>query len=65
MCPGEWQIPTAMGVKLAIGNAEAWAIDGGGSFQVTQQKLATCVAERVPIKVALINNDSFGMVWQR
>jgi len=43
-----------------------WAIDGDGCFQMTNQELATCTLERIPIKVAIINNGSLGMVrqWQ-
>jgi len=43
-----------------------WAIDGDGSFQMTNQELATCTVNHIPIKVALINNSVLGMVrqWQ-
>jgi acetolactate synthase-1/2/3 large subunit len=43
-----------------------WAIDGDGCFQMTNQELATCAIEGIPIKVALINNGNLGMVrqWQ-
>ena len=43
-----------------------WAIDGDGCFQMTNQELATCAIEGIPIKVAIINNESLGMVrqWQ-
>jgi acetolactate synthase-1/2/3 large subunit len=43
-----------------------WAIDGDGCFQMTNQELATCVINNIPIKVAIINNSSLGMVrqWQ-
>ena len=43
-----------------------WAIDGDGCFQMTNQELATCVINNIPIKVAIINNCSLGMVrqWQ-
>ena len=43
-----------------------WAIDGDGCFQMTNQELATCALEDIPIKVAVINNGSLGMVrqWQ-
>ncbi|MEE6140011.1 acetolactate synthase large subunit [Mycobacterium sp. 050128] len=59
-------IPAAMGAKVARPEAEVWAIDGDGCFQMTNQELATCAIERVPIKVALINNGNLGMVrqWQ-
>ncbi|MDR3654311.1 MAG: acetolactate synthase large subunit [Mycobacterium sp.] len=59
-------IPAAMGAKIARPDAEVWAIDGDGCFQMTNQELATCAIEGVPIKVALINNGNLGMVrqWQ-
>ena len=43
-----------------------WSIDGDGCFQMTNQELATCAIEGIPIKVAIINNESLGMVrqWQ-
>jgi len=59
-------IPAAMGAKLARPEAEVWAIDGDGCFQMTNQELATCAIEGAPIKVAVINNGNLGMVrqWQ-
>jgi acetolactate synthase-1/2/3 large subunit len=59
-------IPAAMGAKIARPDAEVWAVDGDGCFQMTNQELATCAIEGAPIKVALINNGSLGMVrqWQ-
>ncbi|MGA7052785.1 MAG: acetolactate synthase large subunit [Mycobacterium sp.] len=59
-------IPAAMGAKIALPNTEVWAIDGDGCFQMTNQELATCAIEGIPIKVALINNGNLGMVrqWQ-
>ncbi len=59
-------IPAAMGAKIARPDAEVWAVDGDGCFQMTSQELATCAIEGAPIKVALINNGSLGMVrqWQ-
>src|SRR5690242_21289822 len=46
--------------------AEVWAVDGDGCFQMTNQELATCAVEGAPIKVAIINNGNLGMVrqWQ-
>lgn len=59
-------VPAAMGAKMACPDTEVWAIDGDGCFQMTNQELATCAIEGVPIKVALINNGNLGMVrqWQ-
>src|SRR5512144_1899523 len=61
-----YAIPAAMGAKVGRPEATVWAIDGDGCFQMTNQELATCTLEGVPIKVALINNGSLGMVrqWQ-
>jgi acetolactate synthase-1/2/3 large subunit len=59
-------VPAAMGAKVGRPDATVWAIDGDGCFQMTNQELATCAIERIPIKVAVINNGSLGMVrqWQ-
>jgi acetolactate synthase-1/2/3 large subunit len=59
-------VPAAMGAKVACPDKTVWAIDGDGCFQMTNQELATCTIEGIPIKVALINNESLGMVrqWQ-
>ncbi|MCV7193986.1 acetolactate synthase large subunit [Mycolicibacterium brumae] len=61
-----YSVPAAMGAKMACPDKEVWAIDGDGCFQMTNQELATCAIEGVPIKVALINNGNLGMVrqWQ-
>ncbi|GAA1006260.1 acetolactate synthase [Acrocarpospora pleiomorpha] len=59
-------VPAAMGVKMGSPETTVWAIDGDGCFQMTNQELATCALEGVPIKVAVINNGNLGMVrqWQ-
>ncbi|OEY23399.1 acetolactate synthase large subunit [Corynebacterium sp. BCW_4722] len=61
-----YAIPAAMGVKAALPDAEVWAIDGDGCFQMTNQEITTAALEGFPIKVALINNGNLGMVrqWQ-
>ncbi len=61
-----YAVPAAMGAKMGCPDTEVWAIDGDGCFQMTNQELATCAVEGVPIKVALINNGNLGMVrqWQ-
>ena len=43
-----------------------WAIDGDGCFQMTAQELVTASAERIPVKIAILNNAYLGMVrqWQ-
>ncbi len=59
-------VPAAMGAKVGRPDATVWAIDGDGCFQMTNQELATCAINDIPIKVALINNGNLGMVrqWQ-
>ena len=59
-------VPAAMGAKVAEPERTVWAIDGDGCFQMTNQELATCTINKIPIKVAIINNSSLGMVrqWQ-
>lgn len=61
-----YAIPAAMGAKVGRPDATVWAVDGDGCFQMTNQELATCTINEIPIKVALINNSSLGMVrqWQ-
>ncbi len=61
-----YAVPAAMGAKVARPDATVWAIDGDGCFQMTNQELATCAINDIPIKVALINNGNLGMVrqWQ-
>ncbi len=59
-------VPAAMGAQVGNPDKTVWCIDGDGSFQMTNQELATCRLNDIPIKVALINNSSLGMVrqWQ-
>ena len=59
-------VPAAMGAQVGVPDRIVWAIDGDGSFQMTNQELATCSINNIPIKVALINNGVLGMVrqWQ-
>ena len=59
-------VPAAMGAKVGAPEKTVWAIDGDGCFQMTNQELATCTINNIPIKVALINNSALGMVrqWQ-
>ncbi|WP_249138771.1 acetolactate synthase large subunit [Phycicoccus avicenniae] len=61
-----YSVPAAMGAKVGEPDRTVWAIDGDGCFQMTNQELATCVINNIPIKVAVINNSSLGMVrqWQ-
>ncbi|MEC4016233.1 acetolactate synthase large subunit [Streptomyces sp. H27-D2] len=61
-----YAVPAAMGAKAGRPEATVWAIDGDGCFQMTNQELATCALNNIPIKVAIINNGALGMVrqWQ-
>jgi acetolactate synthase-1/2/3 large subunit len=61
-----YAVPAAMGAKVGRPDTTVWAVDGDGCFQMTNQELATCSINNIPIKVALINNASLGMVrqWQ-
>nr|WP_277745785.1 acetolactate synthase large subunit [Nocardioides yefusunii] len=61
-----YSVPAAMGAKVGMPDSTVWAIDGDGCFQMTNQELATCAINNIPIKVAIINNEVLGMVrqWQ-
>ena len=61
-----FSVPAAMGAKVGEPDKTVWAIDGDGCFQMTNQELVTCAINDIPIKVAIINNSSLGMVrqWQ-
>ena len=61
-----YAVPAAMGAKVGAPDTPVWAIDGDGCFQMTNQELVTCALNNIPIKVAVINNESLGMVrqWQ-
>lgn len=59
-------VPAAMGAKVGQPDKVVWGIDGDGCFQMTNQELVTCALENIPVKIAVINNQSLGMVrqWQ-
>lgn len=59
-------IPGAIGAKVGRPDKMVWAVDGDGCFQMTAQELVTATAERIPVKIALLNNAYLGMVrqWQ-
>jgi acetolactate synthase-1/2/3 large subunit len=61
-----YAVPAAMGAKVGKPDTAVWAIDGDGCFQMTNQELATCAIEGIPVKIAIINNGNLGMVrqWQ-
>jgi acetolactate synthase-1/2/3 large subunit len=61
-----YAVPAAMGAKVGRPGTQVWAIDGDGCFQMTNQELATCALEGIPVMIAVINNGNLGMVrqWQ-
>jgi acetolactate synthase-1/2/3 large subunit len=61
-----YAVPAAMGAKVGRPDQTVWAIDGDGCFQMTCQELATMTTEKIPVKIAIINNAFLGMVrqWQ-
>ncbi|MEV4689801.1 acetolactate synthase large subunit [Micromonospora echinospora] len=61
-----YAVPAAMGAKVGKPDTTVWAVDGDGCFQMTNQELATCALEGIPVKIAVINNGNLGMVrqWQ-
>ena len=61
-----FSVPAAIGAKAGRPDRTVWAIDGDGCFQMTAQELVTATVERIPIKVAILNNSYLGMVrqWQ-
>jgi acetolactate synthase-1/2/3 large subunit len=61
-----FSVPAAIGAKVGRPDATVWAVDGDGCFQMTAQELVTAAAERIPVKIAILNNAYLGMVrqWQ-
>jgi acetolactate synthase-1/2/3 large subunit len=61
-----YAVPAAIGAKVGKPERMVWAIDGDGCFQMTAQELVTATAERIPVKIAILNNAYLGMVrqWQ-
>ena len=59
-------VPAAIGAKVGRPDKLVWAVDGDGCFQMTAQELVTASAERIPVKIAILNNAYLGMVrqWQ-
>ena len=61
-----FSVPAAIGAKVGRPDRMVWAVDGDGCFQMTAQELVTASAERIPVKIAILNNAYLGMVrqWQ-
>jgi len=62
-----WGFPAAIGAKVARPDVPVVDIAGEGSFNMTENSLATSVLDNIPVIVFLVNNFSLGMVaqWQR
>jgi len=62
-----WGFPASIGAKVARPDVPVVDIAGDGSFNMTENSLATSITEDIPVIVFLINNYSLGMVaqWQR
>ena len=61
-----FEIPAALGAQVGKPTAPVWSVAGDGGFQMTNQELMTLAEEKLPVKIALINNGYLGMVrqWQ-
>jgi acetolactate synthase I/II/III large subunit len=59
-------LPSAMGAKVACPDQDVVCLAGDGSLIMNVQEFATCVDEKIPVKVFLMNNGYLGMVrqWQ-
>ncbi|GBD11775.1 Acetolactate synthase large subunit [bacterium HR23] len=62
-----YEVPAAIGAQIGCPDKLVWSVAGDGGFQMTMCELATVVENRLPIKFAIINNCSLGMVrqWQQ
>ncbi len=59
-------LPSAIGAAVGAPDRTVWCIDGDGSFMMTNQELAPARQHKIPVKVAILNNQCLGMVrqWQ-
>jgi len=60
-----YSLPSAIGAQMARPDKQVWCVVGDGCFQMTLQELAVVAQHRVPIKIALLNNEYLGMVRQQ
>src|SRR5206468_1948988 len=60
-----YSVPAAIGAQMARPDKQVWCIVGDGCFQMTLQELAVIAVHRVPVKIALLNNEYLGMVRQQ
>ena len=56
--------PAAIGAQVAFPDRTVWCVAGEGGFVMTAQEMSVAVAQRLPVKVVLLNNFSLGMVRQ-
>ena len=61
-----YAVPAAIGAQVAKPEERVFAIDGDGCFMMTMQELITASTEGIPVKIAVLNNHSLGLVkqWQ-
>lgn len=57
-------LPAAIGARVARPDTPVWCVAGEGGFVMTAQEMSVAVAEKLPVKVVLLNNFSLGMVRQ-
>ena len=62
--PMGYAFPAALGASLANKKKRIICIDGDGSIQINIQELQTMVANNLPIKLFIINNDGYGIIKQ-
>jgi acetolactate synthase-1/2/3 large subunit len=61
-----YALPAAMGAALGRPDKETWAVAGDGGLQMTAQEMLTIAVDRIPVKIALMDNKKLGMIrqWQ-
>ena len=61
-----YEVPGAMGAQVGRPDKVVWSVAGDGGFQMTMCEIATMVENRIPVKIAILNNNFLGMVrqWQ-
>src|SRR6202165_2962743 len=60
-----YSLPASIGAQMARPDKQVWCVVGDGCFQMTLQELAVLAVHRVPVKIALLNNEYLGMVRQQ
>ncbi len=60
-------LPAAIGAQMGLPDEQVWVTAGDGGFQMNIQELATVVQEKLPLRIAILNNGYLGMVrqWQQ